>query len=418
MRHGRPVHEEEQEESAFVSMTDMMVGFLFIVMLVMVFFATQFREENVVDRRLYEDLMTRHVELRKRHEALRERIARLEETIAALQARIASLENVRKENARLRSEKTRLQKRVTALKDRLQALEKRLLELIRRLKTRDPLEEYLARAIQLRRQLVEDMRRRIKSLYPDLQVEVSPEGDALRFQGEGLFELGSAALRPRARRIIRDLARTLDKSLVCHRAAGGKSGTLHPPGPDGFWRNAAYGFASGHLSQPAQPAGHGRGRLWRNASGRAYGRQRERAAQPADRSAYHALHAWHTAGARGACQTPEERYRHDRHGRVGRPQEAEACACESRRTAMKLNEAVKRMHDTYFPAPPEPVHLKRAAKKIRDAWPELQDLPPDDRNRRQILEDFLTRIEHWEWQDALIENSCRKNAMKSYATSF
>lgn len=216
MRHGPPVHEEEQEESAFVSMTDMMVGFLFIVMLVMVFFAIQFREENVVDRRLYEDLMTRHVELRKRYEALHERIARLEETIAALQARIASLENVRKENARLRSEKARLQKRVTALKDRVQALEQRLLELIRRLKTRDPLEEYLARAIQLRRQLVEDMRRRIKSLYPDLQVEVSPEGDALRFQGEGLFELGSAALRPRARRIIRDLARTLDKSLVCH----------------------------------------------------------------------------------------------------------------------------------------------------------------------------------------------------------
>jgi len=67
---------------------------------------------------------------------------------------------------------------------------------------------------------------------------------------------------------------------------------------------------------------------------------------------------------------------------------------------MKLNEAVKRMHDAYFPAPPEPVRLKRVAKKIRDTWPELQDLPTDDRDRRQILEDFLTRIKRWEWQDA------------------
>jgi len=178
MRFGRPAHEEEQEESAFVSMTDMMVGFLFIVMLVMVFFATQFREEDVVDRRLYEELKHR---------------------VQTLQA----------ENIRLREENAQLQKEIALLKKRLE-------ELLRKLKKRNPLEEYLARAIQLRRQLVEEMRRRIKALYPDLQVEISPEGDALRFQGEGLFELGSAELRPQARQIIRDLAHILDRSLACY----------------------------------------------------------------------------------------------------------------------------------------------------------------------------------------------------------
>ena len=67
---------------------------------------------------------------------------------------------------------------------------------------------------------------------------------------------------------------------------------------------------------------------------------------------------------------------------------------------MKLDEAVKRMHTAYFPSPPEPVRLKRVAKKIQDTWPELQDFPPDNRDRRQILEDFLTRINHWEWREA------------------
>ena len=40
---------EEDEESAFVSMTDMTVGFLFVVMILLAFVASEFREH--ADRR-------------------------------------------------------------------------------------------------------------------------------------------------------------------------------------------------------------------------------------------------------------------------------------------------------------------------------------------------------------------------------
>ena len=69
---------------------------------------------------------------------------------------------------------------------------------------------------------------------------------------------------------------------------------------------------------------------------------------------------------------------------------------------MKLGEAIKQLHDAHFPVPPEPVHLQRAARKILETWPELQNLLPDERDGRQILEDFLARIERWEWQGSTL----------------
>ena len=41
---------EEEEESAFVSMTDMTVSFLFIVMIVLAFFASRLRDPNQVPK--------------------------------------------------------------------------------------------------------------------------------------------------------------------------------------------------------------------------------------------------------------------------------------------------------------------------------------------------------------------------------
>jgi len=44
---GRKQQREEEEESAFVSMTDMTVGFLFVVMILLAFFASQFKDAQV-----------------------------------------------------------------------------------------------------------------------------------------------------------------------------------------------------------------------------------------------------------------------------------------------------------------------------------------------------------------------------------
>ena len=119
--------EDEEQESSFVSMTDLTVSFLFIVMLLMAFFATRYADE-----------------------------------------------------------------------------------------TPDPLEEYLQRAAEARLRVLEALRQGIKAEFPNLVVQISSQGDALQFQGEGLFETNESSLKERPRQIVRTIASTLHNVLPCY----------------------------------------------------------------------------------------------------------------------------------------------------------------------------------------------------------
>lgn len=118
---------EDEGESAFVSMTDLTVSFLFIVMLLMAFFAARYAD-----------------------------------------------------------------------------------------KTPDPLEDYLQRAALARLTVLNRLRDGIQAEFPDLVVEISAQGDALHFQGEGLFERDASALLPRPQRIVEAIADSLHEVLPCY----------------------------------------------------------------------------------------------------------------------------------------------------------------------------------------------------------
>ncbi len=64
----KQVRHEEEEESAFVSMTDMTVGFLFIIMILLAFFASQMRDPDAVSKLEYD----RVIEERDEWQALAE----------------------------------------------------------------------------------------------------------------------------------------------------------------------------------------------------------------------------------------------------------------------------------------------------------------------------------------------------------
>jgi len=177
--------------------------------------------------------------------------------VASLEARLASalaeqdqlrrtIEALEAENENLRAELERLRSdlvKITAERDQLQRLTEELqervaaqsIELARlqaelakvtaerdalrerlaRLQQVNPLEAYLAEAIEQRREILTDLRARLLIEFPDLQVVISPEQDALRFQGEGLFRSGSSRLGPRQREIVETMGRLLDEILVC-----------------------------------------------------------------------------------------------------------------------------------------------------------------------------------------------------------
>lgn len=227
---------EEEEESAFISMTDMTVGFLFIMMILLAFFASQMQDADAVSRLEYDRVIQDRDAWRQRAETRAEVIVRLEAEIDALKHQrdrlqtqvsdlnsaldaerervtelTAELDVARKRIAELEEQIRKLLQQITQLEEEIEGLLQQLAEL----QQIDPLEAYLAQVAQVRRQVLQRLRDAIMADFPDLQVELSEESDALRFQGEGLFASGRSDLARDRREIVARLAQRLDEVLPC-----------------------------------------------------------------------------------------------------------------------------------------------------------------------------------------------------------
>jgi flagellar motor protein MotB len=235
---------DEEEESAFVSMTDMTVSFLFIVMILLAFFAARFSSDDVVPRaeldaaeariaaiaherdevrrvaaglrELLRQALSDLREARTERDAAQERIAELEDLLSlrlreldeALMRRDGLLRLVARLRATMELRRVELEQawlRVAELEERLEQLD-----------APDPLEEYMARAADTRLLILQDLRRGLRVRFPGVQVEISEEGDALRFQGEGLFGSGQSRLQSGPRQIVEAIAESLNEILPCY----------------------------------------------------------------------------------------------------------------------------------------------------------------------------------------------------------
>lgn len=219
----------EEEESVFVTMTDMTISFLLIIMILLAFFATQLNDDETVPLTAYErvrqerdDLRVENQDLRASVQVLEAELARVTselETVAAERDRLRSeLDQLRDENEALRTRVAELEEENEQLRSRIDQLVEeiqRLREEIERLQVVNPLEAYLSQAIDQRREILVELRDRLLIEFPELQVVISPEQDALRFQGEGLFRSGSSQLEPRQRAIVETMGRLLDEILIC-----------------------------------------------------------------------------------------------------------------------------------------------------------------------------------------------------------
>jgi outer membrane protein OmpA-like peptidoglycan-associated protein len=239
MRGGtRRRHAEGEEESAFVSMTDMTVSFLFIVMVLLAFFASQFddQQDQVPKEWLDETVRQRDAAGFERDEAitaleearialdqvrierdaaryeaedLRARLDAAETRAARVEEKVASLTN---DNRLLQSQLDCADAEIVTLKAEIE----RLTERLRRLEVRDPLEAYISRSARARRVILEQLRDNLKLAFPDLTIVISEESDALRFQGDGLFDRGQSVLRSDKQAIVDVVAARLEQILPCY----------------------------------------------------------------------------------------------------------------------------------------------------------------------------------------------------------
>ena len=239
----RRAHDEE-EESAFVSMTDMTISFLFIIMILLAFFASQYNPAQRVPRPEYDRVVTAREKALAERETLAEIVEKLRKALAqALVDRDLAddaLTETRAELAMLTDERdakdvlikalevqiAEARSQIEAQKDALSAASERerflsaevsrLRAEIERLKAPDPLESYINLSLLERRHILQRLRDDIRLDFPDIGVEISEQSDALRFQGDGLFRSGSATLRPDRLAFVRSVAQRLQAVLPCY----------------------------------------------------------------------------------------------------------------------------------------------------------------------------------------------------------
>lgn len=105
---------EEEEESAFISMTDMTVEFLLIIMILLAFFASQFRMDNLdtVPKKRFEAEVIARIDAEQKCDAFE---PALQETQAALAEKTALAEALAQKIADLEAELGALTERNIAL---------------------------------------------------------------------------------------------------------------------------------------------------------------------------------------------------------------------------------------------------------------------------------------------------------------
>ena len=163
-------HVEEEGESVFVSMTDLTVSFLFILLVLLAFFATQVQPEDMVPRSEYE--------------ALERQLSEANDTKRQLEVALASE------------------------RQRLEWLEQK----------RRVLADYLEDGFEARRLLLERLARRIRHSIPGIQVTVDTTDGVIRFRADRLFPTGTWRIPAGslAERVSHAVGDALAETLPCY----------------------------------------------------------------------------------------------------------------------------------------------------------------------------------------------------------
>ena len=216
MRAQRPINrEEEEEESVFVPMTDMVVSFLFIMMLLLAFFAVKYSTQDTVPR-------AELVEARKALDAARDTIKHLEAEIETLNEDIKRLkqriEDLLAKLADKDIEISQLRDDIAARDARIKDLEE---ELDRLKKDRtNPLELYVQSSREARqdilKQIEAQLRQEFQAIFTEQNILVEVKGDALRFKGQGLFADNSSTLTGDRLRIVQRLGDITLNAIQCY----------------------------------------------------------------------------------------------------------------------------------------------------------------------------------------------------------
>lgn len=219
---------EEEEESVFISMTDMTIGFLFIVIILLAFFATQISPGETVPKQLLDERDDQIAIMHQRLQLYDELVKNTDQNvIGTLQQQIQSLTvEKRKLLAQLQQRNTLLtnlredldvgptddlRRKILDLRAEIELLH----ELLREKETENPIARYNILASSELASLLNRMRSRIKEIDDQIDVEISLKQDALQFRGDGLFARGQQKPSRDGRKKMQEIAAILSTEIGC-----------------------------------------------------------------------------------------------------------------------------------------------------------------------------------------------------------
>ncbi len=187
---------DEEGEGYFASVSDLMVGILFVFLLMLTVFALNYRQTEQIERSRYEQLM------------------------AELQQQKLETERQQAEAERQHVEADRQRREAEAEQQRNQQLRGLLKDAL------DRLEQDIQQHEQARQTLLASLYQQLRDR--GVQVVVDQHSGVRRLSGDLLFDTGSAALNSDAQRTVRVLADVLQHTLPCY--AEGQSTADCPAG--------------------------------------------------------------------------------------------------------------------------------------------------------------------------------------------
>lgn len=167
---------EEEEESVFVSMADLTISFLFILMILLAFFATRLNVSDTVPKDEYDHL-------KKELKSVERIVGRPDLNV------VRAVEEMKKE-----------------------------LDALRRLNpdSVSPIETYNTAVVEAQKKLLNGLKDEINNQMKGLDVQISANFDALQLSGAGLFESGREIPTPAGAARMRLIAQILDERLGCY----------------------------------------------------------------------------------------------------------------------------------------------------------------------------------------------------------
>ncbi len=186
LRNIRPSHLDESEENYFISLSDLMVGLLFIFLILFTFFALRmsvFQVQNSNLKGINENLSAQQI---------------------ALQEELAKLDKTRQENLVAQQQIQLSQQQLAIIQDKLAASQ----ESIRQLRTA---QDILTNSDRIRAELL----RKIQSeaAKKNIVVQIDEERGVIHLPNELLFDVGLAGLKPKGEDVIRQVT-TIIKGIL------------------------------------------------------------------------------------------------------------------------------------------------------------------------------------------------------------